>query len=553
MHTRVTRFILACLVTILGVSPCLALAATLSVVPGSSRAAVGDTVRVSVVVNSQGAAINNAAGVLHFPADMLRVVSISTSGSVFPLWVETPGYSNETGEVNFDGGVPTPGFSGTSGTVLTVAFAAKHAGSAALSFTDSSVLANDGEGTDVLSSANAGTVAIVAADEPQKTSAKPASPPDVAPASVATSSVSSVVVTSTTNPNQSVWYAVASPSVQWNVPAGADAIKTIVDQNRSASPSVSYVPPIAEKTISDLADGIWYFGIRARVAGVWGPVSTYALRVDTTPPVMHGNSFSYDDDTGMLVVGARATDAGSGVASYEMTIDGGSTIRIAADSVKGDVVRVPYVTAGSHKVVFMAIDAAGNRSGIEGSFSVLALPSPVLDPLPARITKGDALTVSGTVSPRASEAVVYVSRNGNDVGQYRVAVAAGRFLAHVDDEKRGEYRISAQAFTKGGVESEKSAEVRVAVSDEIVLGSDSFGLTLTQLMLIVLALVGLSSVMSGVALYLIVHHLHHRTLEKSLVGRFDDLGSKIALLSRKTAAKRKTASKTDASGPSTGV
>jgi hypothetical protein len=69
------------------VLPMGAQAATLSIVPPVSNVQAGDIVRVSVVVNSEGLAVNNAESVLHFAPEFLQVMSLSSLGSVFSLWV----------------------------------------------------------------------------------------------------------------------------------------------------------------------------------------------------------------------------------------------------------------------------------------------------------------------------------------------------------------------------------------------------------------------------------------------------------------------------------
>ena len=83
-----------------------ALAATLSFSPSTANVSVGNIVSVKVVVNTLGEAINNAEVNIQFPSDLLEVVSVSKSSSVFSLWVEEPIFSNfelnPQGNVTFD-------------------------------------------------------------------------------------------------------------------------------------------------------------------------------------------------------------------------------------------------------------------------------------------------------------------------------------------------------------------------------------------------------------------------------------------------------------------
>ena len=102
--------------------PKLADAATLYLSPSSGQYTVGDILSASVIVNTQDKAINNADAVIYFPSDLLEIVSLSKSGSIFSLWVEEPSFSNGAGTISFNGGVPTPGFTGSAGKVLSIVF-----------------------------------------------------------------------------------------------------------------------------------------------------------------------------------------------------------------------------------------------------------------------------------------------------------------------------------------------------------------------------------------------------------------------------------------------
>ncbi|MFA6324828.1 MAG: cohesin domain-containing protein [Candidatus Paceibacterota bacterium] len=107
------------------------------------------TFTVTLNTNTKGVYINNIEGVLSFPKDLLSAESVSISGSIFSMWVEQPRLSNITGTVSFNGGIPTPGFIGTNGKILSVVFRAKKAGVANLSFSSANIYANDGMGTDI--------------------------------------------------------------------------------------------------------------------------------------------------------------------------------------------------------------------------------------------------------------------------------------------------------------------------------------------------------------------------------------------------------------------
>ncbi len=148
--TKIFSFFLFSLIFLLSANTRLN-AATLFMSSGASTVVTGNIFTVQVFVNTQGVAINTSDAIIQFPPDLLSVVSVSKSSSIFSIWVEDPNFSNNTGQVSFNGGVPNPGYTGTAGQLISITFQAKKAGTASVLFSDSSVRANDGLGTDVLS------------------------------------------------------------------------------------------------------------------------------------------------------------------------------------------------------------------------------------------------------------------------------------------------------------------------------------------------------------------------------------------------------------------
>lgn len=142
-------FILLSTLVIL-VYPVKTFADTLFISPSSGNYTEGQAFSVRVAVSSTRQAINAVSGTLSFPSDLLQVTSISKGSSILTLWVQEPSYSNARGTVSFEGVVPNPGFSGSDGRVVTVNFRVIKSGTAKLSFSNGSLLANDGYGTNVL-------------------------------------------------------------------------------------------------------------------------------------------------------------------------------------------------------------------------------------------------------------------------------------------------------------------------------------------------------------------------------------------------------------------
>ncbi len=168
-----------------GVFDQVAEAATLSFAPASGSYTVGNTFAVAVRVSSTDQAMNAASGAIAFSNNKLEVVSLSKSGSIFNLWVQEPSFSNSTGMVSFEGIVLDPGFTGANGKIITVNFRVKSAGTAPISFSSGSVLANDGAGTSILKSLGGASFNLGTAPPSEIAPPAPAAtPPETLPVAI---------------------------------------------------------------------------------------------------------------------------------------------------------------------------------------------------------------------------------------------------------------------------------------------------------------------------------------------------------------------------------
>ena len=127
--------------------------------PSSGTYKVGDTINVKVYVGTDKS-INAIAANVSYPTDLLSLSSISKTGSVLNLWAQEPSFSNDNGVASFEG-VILNGYTGNSGNAVTLIFKAKAVGAASLKFNTASILANDGNGTETLSSKGSANLNIV--------------------------------------------------------------------------------------------------------------------------------------------------------------------------------------------------------------------------------------------------------------------------------------------------------------------------------------------------------------------------------------------------------
>ncbi len=134
-------------------------AATIGFIPGNGSYNVGDTLNIKVYVGADAKSVNAISAEIKYPSDMLSLSAVSKVGSIINLWAKEPTFSNIDGTASFEG-VILNGYSGNNGTAVTLIFKAKKIGPATLSFNSASILANDGNGTEVLSSKGSSNLRI---------------------------------------------------------------------------------------------------------------------------------------------------------------------------------------------------------------------------------------------------------------------------------------------------------------------------------------------------------------------------------------------------------
>jgi LPXTG-motif cell wall-anchored protein len=123
---------------------------TASISAPKQSVAVGRSVTVPIILDTNGLNINAAEVFLNFNSKLLQVDSVSKDDSIFSIWVTgQPSFNNQSGEISFAGGIPTPGFTGR-GRIGSVTFTAKQAARTELVFDSrTQALLNDGQGTSV--------------------------------------------------------------------------------------------------------------------------------------------------------------------------------------------------------------------------------------------------------------------------------------------------------------------------------------------------------------------------------------------------------------------
>lgn len=444
-------------------------AATLQVSPSTATISAGSTATFSVIVNSEGVAVNNAEGTISFPTDTFEIVSISKAGSAFSLWIEEPTYSNTNGTITFNGGVPTPGFNGSFGKVISFVVKGKKNGSGDFVFSSSAVRANDGLGTDILTSKSTGHI-DVAIPVPKQNEVVPKV--EVKPVAVVNtgSALQMPVIVSSTNPDQEAWYASPTATFNWSIPSTATLIQTAYNKSPDAVPTITYDSSVSQKTLTGLADRVFYFHLRYQDGGKWSPVAHYKFKIDTLAPELFLPVVRTVEGKNYLKL--DATDSGSGVDHYSVQIDEGSSVVVNVNELVNNEYVLPVLTQGQHKVYVVAFDKAGNsRDATIVFLNTIAIESPVITVNKKEVLVGETVVIRGQTKYPQTEVLVTTKFANSDIQTYQVTTdASGMFTVQTNKLKVfGITEIFAVNIISDGVTSDASEKVQLKVNDRSIV------------------------------------------------------------------------------------
>ncbi len=155
----------------------------------------------------------------------------------------------------------------------------------------------------------------------------------------AASGPQSPVVSSTSHPVQTVWYNHAAPILDWTTPssgAGIQGYSIVLDQIPGTTPDTTLDTALNTQSYTGLADGTWYFHVRAQDnANNWGPAGHYRLNIDTTPPlapaaVTEGSpDVDWDADGNVIVYWDGVTDLSGVTYTLERNINSSGWVQVA--------------------------------------------------------------------------------------------------------------------------------------------------------------------------------------------------------------------------------
>ncbi len=445
--------------------PSAADAASLYLSPANGTYKVGQTFTVGVYVNSDQA-VNAYSGTITFPEDQVEVTALAKTG-ITSLWVQDPSFSNGRGTANFEGIVLNPGFTGNGGKIITLTFKAKKSGTVPVRFTDGTVLANDGEGTNILAGFGHGTFAVI--DGTTATSppaaGQPAEPPSTPapPAPTPSRSVPGApTVSSSTHPDPDAWYNIKNPAFAWAMPAGITGVNVLADRDEKRDPGTRSDGVFSKYDYKDVDDGTWYFHVKLQNGSGWGPTSHFRFQVDTAPPTAP----QVRELAGTKLF-LKSSDALSGLERFEVAVDGQPFLKFAAAKDGETEATLPPLATGEHAVVTRAVDRAGNVSAETPlKVTISAIEPPRLTDVPDVVYSDESLRVLGETIPDGT-ITVRLTPSGEDALTFEASAdKIGRF--GFTSPKRlsvGSYAVSAKVKDLSGRESGWTEDLLFHVQD----------------------------------------------------------------------------------------
>lgn len=455
-----------------------AVAASLYLSPSSGSKQVGNNFTVSVFVSSVDQAMNAASGVLNVSNENLEVVSISKAGSIFSLWAQEPTFTARS--VNFEGIVLNPGYTGSSGKLITVTLKPKAIGTGSVNFSSGSVLANDGNGTNILTGLGSANFALnipslaPSAGESTSPLEKPGAP-------------QAPIISSPTHPNPEKWYSGNNPKFVWSMGSDITGVSIYGDHNPNTNPGSVSDGNFSSHIYSNVEDGVWYFHLRLRNRYGWGTIAHYKFQVDTVrPDVFKISEVARDDASDPFVsFSFKAHDALSGVDNFEVQIDNDQPQKISENTFKSS-----HLSPGKHILVAKVFDKAGNFLVDSAEFIVMEINPPALDELPTQLVTGEILKISGKTYTNSSVTIWSQFESAEPISITMNSDSRGNFSTVFQDKLReGVYKIWAEVVREDGARSKISNKVSVAVNQRAILRLGSLIISYLAVVVSLLALI----------------------------------------------------------------
>ena len=454
------------------ITPVKAGSASLFLSPPSATYLVGSTFSVKIKVNSGGENINAAEGNLTFNPNEISIVSLSKTDSIFSLWAIEPTFSNSAGNIVFAAGTSS-GFTGSSGTIITIRFSAKANASSQIRFSSGSVLLADGRGTNILATMNGAVYTL---------KSKVITPPaeevfpetEYVPPIVLSGAPLAPIVSSITHPNPENWYSNNNPEFFWEVPADVTVVGLLTCHLQGATPIVTYSPPISEKKLEGLEDGVWYFHVRFKNQYGWGDITHRKVLIDTKPPepfnIIVDNGGDPTNPTPILHF--KTTDSLSGVEYYEVKIGEKDVVLILSADIESNLYQTLVLEPGIHTIIVKAVDAADNSTTNTTGVLIKPIETPVITDFPETLNAVDTLIIKGTSAHQEGIITIFIKKKDKEEIQSKdgkIDSNGNWTLMYSEYLEKGIYEVWAEATDVRGAKSNTTDKITITVTLPIIL------------------------------------------------------------------------------------
>ncbi|MBI2450702.1 MAG: hypothetical protein HYV47_04185 [Candidatus Nealsonbacteria bacterium] len=459
-------------------------AAILSAVPEKRTVIPGEFLIIDIKANTEDVSVNAAQATVRFPSNILELTEADKTGSVLSFWVEEPLISNEDGTLKFIGGTVS-GVSGSALQILKIKFKAVGAGTAEISMNDAVITANDGRGTNVLSMIQGTNIAVspeaITPKAPEAAAPSAEQPQIEQPQPIEREAVPAAGLPSQPKlrvplyPDESRWYNHLGEVVTfWDVPDDVIKIATAIDHIPSTSPENVETDLFTGKSFGQLSEGVWYIHVQFKNNIGWGPETHYKISIDTTPPLAFEAGVDEEvNDNPAPKIFFETFDSLSGVSRALIYVDNQEPIETKKTSLI-----LPLQPPGKKLLKVRFFDLAGNSVEDDLEFEILALPTPIIEFVTKRVSRDEAVFISGAALPSAFVDLRVYTKAAEVLKQTAQTDTSGKWgLSLKEPLLIGDYTITATSRDERGALSFPSApeEFKIRPRTILSIGPVDFG------------------------------------------------------------------------------
>jgi hypothetical protein len=370
------------------------------------------------------------------------------------------------------------------------------AGTGRLEFQSGSVLAADGQGTNVLNQMNSGAFTI------QAPSTSPE--PEVVEYVPAVNTPSAPNLNSPTHPDEQAWSRDTEATITWEVSPGVTAVRTSVSQDPNAIPTTVADSVIDRFVAEDLPDGVSYVHVQLQNEDGWGEVGRYRVPVSTQSldavEVETSDNRDPANPTPDLEVSTPNLVAPADRALVQ--IDGGEPFEFALQGTSTQFT-LPELDPGYHTAVVEVRDAAGNSVVRSVSFTIESFAAPTFTRIPERVSPSVVPVFTGTTRPNATVIAKIRAVENDTAREYEVqSNASGTFRVIPERAlETGVYELTAEANDQTGAKSEIARSQRFVVQPPGYLAVGSWLVDVLSVVVPLIAMVLLLLMFSWYAWY----------------------------------------------------